>query len=130
MMCQRSGRPPMSIIGLGRDTVSSVIRLPTPPARITAFTALRTSRSGGRQELLGHRGKVPVDVLGDDQALAYDAHRDSLDRHHLARRRDAAELNGMRPRDGPVREDLVPRRKLLVDLESDVRERVEIRTRR
>ena len=38
MMCQRIGLPPISIIGLGRDRVSSLIRVPVPPARITAFT--------------------------------------------------------------------------------------------
>jgi hypothetical protein len=37
MMCHRIGRPPMSIMGLGRDPVSSAIRVPRPPARITHF---------------------------------------------------------------------------------------------
>src|SRR5579872_1420287 len=37
MICQRIGRPPISIIGLGRTAVSSERRLPIPPARMTAF---------------------------------------------------------------------------------------------
>lgn len=37
MMCQRIGMPPISIIGLGLRCVSSEIRVPSPPARITAF---------------------------------------------------------------------------------------------
>ena len=36
-MCQRIGRPPISTIGLGRVSVSSVNRVPRPPARITTF---------------------------------------------------------------------------------------------
>src|ERR1700749_4262903 len=39
-MCQRIGRPPISTIGLGRITVSSLSRVPRPPARITAFIVL------------------------------------------------------------------------------------------
>src|SRR5580698_7926087 len=37
MMCQRMGRPPISIIGFGLTPVSSLIRVPSPPANITAF---------------------------------------------------------------------------------------------
>src|ERR1700679_3256486 len=36
-MCQITGLPPISTIGLGRTAVSSAIRVPRPPARITAF---------------------------------------------------------------------------------------------
>src|SRR5215471_749138 len=36
-MCHRIGRPPISTIGLGRTVVSSLSRVPNPPARITAF---------------------------------------------------------------------------------------------
>src|SRR5208282_4270779 len=36
-MCQRMGLPPISTIGLGLVPVSSLIRVPRPPARITAF---------------------------------------------------------------------------------------------
>src|SRR6476620_1762845 len=37
MMCQRIGRPPISTIGFGRTWVSSLMRVPNPPARMTAF---------------------------------------------------------------------------------------------
>src|SRR5215471_13113968 len=36
-MCHRIGRPPISTIGFGRMVVSSLRRVPNPPARITAF---------------------------------------------------------------------------------------------
>src|SRR6202035_2767937 len=36
-MCHRIGRPPISTIGLGRETVSSLSRVPSPPANMTAF---------------------------------------------------------------------------------------------
>ena len=37
MMCQRIGLPPISIMGLGFRCDSSEMRVPRPPARITAF---------------------------------------------------------------------------------------------
>ena len=37
MTCQSIGRPPISIIGFGRWMVSSLIRVPFPPARMTHF---------------------------------------------------------------------------------------------
>src|SRR4051794_7506515 len=37
MMCQRIGRPPISTSGFGIMAVSSLIRVPNPPARITTF---------------------------------------------------------------------------------------------
>src|SRR5215472_672120 len=36
-MCHKIGRPPISTIGLGRIEVSSTNRVPSPPARMTAF---------------------------------------------------------------------------------------------
>lgn len=42
MMCQRIGFPPISIMGLGRVEVSSEIRVPRPPARMTAFIKLNS----------------------------------------------------------------------------------------
>src|SRR3989339_1463666 len=36
MMCQRIGFPPISTMGLGFRSVSSEIRVPKPPARMTA----------------------------------------------------------------------------------------------
>ena len=43
-MCQRIGLPPISTIGLGRTAVSSLSRVPRPPARITAFMWASVSR--------------------------------------------------------------------------------------
>ena len=40
MMCQRIGRPPISIIGFGMRCVASPIRTPKPPQKITTFTDL------------------------------------------------------------------------------------------
>jgi hypothetical protein len=37
MICQSIGFPPISTIGFGRIEVSSLIRVPKPPANITAF---------------------------------------------------------------------------------------------
>src|SRR3954454_16413550 len=37
MMCQRTGRPPTSTIGLGRVSVCSRRRVPMPPQRIRTF---------------------------------------------------------------------------------------------
>ena len=39
-VCQSIGLPPISIIGFGLRWVSSEIRVPRPPASITAFIAL------------------------------------------------------------------------------------------
>ena len=40
MMCQRIGFSPISIIGFGFKWLSSLIRVPNPPANITTFIAL------------------------------------------------------------------------------------------
>src|SRR6185503_12152700 len=48
--CQRIGRPPISIMGFGRRCDSSEIRVPMPPARITAFIV--PSRSTPLEETL------------------------------------------------------------------------------
>ena len=40
MMCQRIGRPPISIIGFGRSWLSSEMRVPSPPASITTLVIL------------------------------------------------------------------------------------------
>ncbi len=40
MMCQRIGRPPISIIGFGIRWVASPIRTPRPPQKITTFIDL------------------------------------------------------------------------------------------
>src|SRR5450631_3299027 len=46
MMCQRIGLPPISIIGLGFRLLSSEMRVPSPPARMTTFMASRDSCAG------------------------------------------------------------------------------------
>src|SRR5438876_2232987 len=40
MMCQRTGRPPTSTSGFGRYSVSSRMRVPWPPQRMTTFTII------------------------------------------------------------------------------------------
>src|SRR5262245_35295730 len=52
MMCQRIGLPPISTMGLGRVSVSSVKRVPRPPARMTTFMM----RRGGRPASLRQGG--------------------------------------------------------------------------
>ena len=39
-MCQRIGLPPISIMGFGLKTLSSAMRVPRPPARITTFISI------------------------------------------------------------------------------------------
>src|SRR5664279_1908370 len=46
MMCQRIGLPPISIIGLGFRLLSSEMRVPSPPARMTTFMASHDSCVG------------------------------------------------------------------------------------
>src|ERR1700736_6939282 len=49
MMCHSIGLPPISTIGFGRSDVSSLSRVPDPPARMTTFTAgPRARRACGR----------------------------------------------------------------------------------
>ncbi len=45
-MCQRMGFPPNSIMGFGFRCVSSEIRVPRPPARMTAFIGCFEFRRG------------------------------------------------------------------------------------
>ena len=45
MMCQMIGMPPISIIGFGLTSVSSENRVPSPPARRTAFIGFHPRRS-------------------------------------------------------------------------------------
>ena len=52
MMCQRMGFPPSSIIGFGRIVDSSLIRVPRPPARITAFMLAPFGDWGFRQPIM------------------------------------------------------------------------------
>src|SRR5271165_3421528 len=43
-MCQRTGRPSISTRGFGRNVVSSLSRVPKPPANITARNAMSAFR--------------------------------------------------------------------------------------
>src|SRR3954468_16886691 len=58
MMCQSTGRPPTSTIGFGRTLVSSEMRVPNPPARMTAFIERTSSH-----KLLSQRPSAGVSVL-------------------------------------------------------------------
>ena len=44
--CQRIGFPPISIMGLGRRWVSSLMRVPKPPASMTAFIFYSNNKKG------------------------------------------------------------------------------------
>src|SRR5260370_24229172 len=46
MMCQRIGRPPISTMGLGRNSVSSRRRVPNPRQRTTTFITGSLQRFG------------------------------------------------------------------------------------
>ena len=65
MMCQRIGLLPISIIGFGRTAVSSLMRVPAPPARITAFT-------GGEDTDVGRSRPASGTVAG---LLSHRSHR-------------------------------------------------------
>ena len=76
-ICQRIGLPRISTIGLGREAVSSLIRVPRPPARITHFTNFgklrdesRASRAGwelgGKSERLKTESRA-ISVIGEGQ---------------------------------------------------------------
>ena len=70
MMCQMIGLPPISTIGFGRTPVSSLSRVPKPPARITAFIGASLSRPRdqiGEDILYEHldSGRQAAVALGD-----------------------------------------------------------------
>src|SRR5688572_30494155 len=52
-MCQTIGRPPTSMSAFGRDAVSAPMRVPSPPARMTAFT---TASDGACRDAGSRRG--------------------------------------------------------------------------
>src|SRR6266508_3531337 len=95
MMCQRIGLLPISIIGLGRTCVSSLIRVPAPPARITAFIALWTARRGRFRLLVddapGELGKLPVGVIDADLVVAECRVSLPLNRHLVSGRWNAGQ---------------------------------------
>src|SRR6185503_12099876 len=68
MMCQRIGRPPISTIGLGRSSVSSVSRVPCPPARMTTFMRYLLQLLRTRFVELVHLSSLTMAVR--DQGLA------------------------------------------------------------
>ncbi len=55
MVCQSMCLPPISIIGLGLTWVSSLMRVPSPPARITAFMGTSGRRRPARLRLVPPR---------------------------------------------------------------------------
>src|SRR6185436_15788177 len=73
MMCQRIGLPPISIIGFGRVSLSSLIRVPVPPARITAFTVASYSRQpmGPIEQRAAHGPAATLDQVRTVGELAY-----------------------------------------------------------
>src|SRR3954470_7642502 len=71
MMCQSSGRPPISTMGLGRTCVSSLIRVPSPPARITAFMPIAYWKTPGARASCAE----PRIVLYADEARRVAAQR-------------------------------------------------------
>src|SRR5712664_451924 len=79
MMCQRIGLLPISIIGFGLRPLSSLMRLPIPPARITAFMACppRDERRRGGME------RLPPDTA-PRRAAPRQAHRE-IAQHILQR---------------------------------------------
>src|SRR4051794_39145141 len=60
MTCQMIGRPPISIIGFGRRCDSSAMRVPRPPARMTAF--MLRLRSAPLEEAFGPVGDAFADL--------------------------------------------------------------------
>src|SRR6266496_6204905 len=73
MMCQRIGRPPISIIGFGLRWDSSLMRVPKPPARMTAFmTRILDGRDEAMQKLgLRHAGAplCPTPAIVENDAV-------------------------------------------------------------
>src|SRR5882762_2574683 len=64
MMCQRMGRPPISTIGLGRNSVSSRRRVPNPPQRTTTFISgfLAAPPARGSASYLQSAGLIRVRI--------------------------------------------------------------------
>ncbi len=65
-MCQRMGRPPISTMGLGRMEVSSEMRVPRPPASMTAFILGRSLCCDRAFEQVHHtqKGELAPPVAG------------------------------------------------------------------
>ena len=52
----QNGLPPISTIGLGRASVSSEIRVPSPPAKMTTF--IKRLRLNGANLLIGQKKDI------------------------------------------------------------------------
>src|SRR3989338_1926537 len=68
MMCHKIGIPPISTIGLGFKYVSSLKRVPLPPAKITAFIQYISpcssdSNPGANLQLSGKPHKYDREIL-------------------------------------------------------------------
>src|SRR5208282_1094104 len=72
IICQRIGRPPISTMGLGRYSVSSRKRVPSPPHSITTFT-----RFSWQALVLVYRNLFIIQTLDKGR---------TLDGHHLTYR--------------------------------------------
>jgi hypothetical protein len=60
-MCHSSGRPPISTMGLGRNSVSSRMRVPWPPQSSTTFgLAAVIGESIGRGAAFSHSSRLPI----------------------------------------------------------------------
>src|SRR5262245_9848625 len=65
MMCQRIGRPPMGIIGLGMSSATSRMRVPCPPHRMTTCIDLppsieRTGPIASAGKRIKSQGEIPA----------------------------------------------------------------------
>src|SRR5256885_886111 len=76
MMCHRIGLPPISIMGFGLRCVSSEMRVPSPPTRITAFIEMPPPLDGASLDVV-----VGLEAGLLDQAVAL--RRRVVGGHHL-----------------------------------------------
>src|ERR1700722_18153360 len=94
MMCHRIGLPPVSIMGLGRRSVSALIRVPIPPASRTTFMVWLRERvhppASGRLEtqarlqhpdavlVLGPDARIVAAFAGEPVQLEFDGLQNRL----------------------------------------------------
>src|ERR1700728_1444701 len=74
-MCHRIGRPPISTIGLGRVTVSSLSRVPSPPANMTAFIPILWCSQALRYL---SRKRFPLSVVCETSPQVHTVHGECL----------------------------------------------------
>ncbi len=65
MMCQSTGRPPISTMGFGRIAVSSLRRVPIPPARMTAFILLPRTKTHDCPPQNSRRRQTALPIAAD-----------------------------------------------------------------